>query len=155
MFIDNIRFILSDARGNKMNDYTNYHKFRRNECRYTAELPQYLLNILPENRNIQILDIGCGNGDILYALKKRGYKNLQGIDLDETAVRWVKRNGIACENVNVLNYKPNRKFDFIMCNHVLEHLPKQNVIPLLAYIRENLLCLTDEGSERGGIFKGS
>lgn len=122
------------------NLYQNYHKYRGNNIyENNTYLPKYFLKILSESKEIHILDVGCGNGDILDVLKKRGYKYLQGIDLDADAVAYVKKRGIACENIDILEYKPEDKYDLIMMNHVLEHLPKKEVISILSYIRENLL----------------
>ncbi len=122
------------------NEYQNYHKHRKNNIYHMkSDLPQFLTDVLPQDKNAQILDIGCGNGNLLYALKKRGYQNLQGIDLDEDVVKFVQKHGIACEQINVIDYKTDKKFEFILMNHVLEHLPKKEVIPLLSYIRKNLL----------------
>lgn len=122
------------------NEYQKYHKNRKNDIyRLNLNLPQFLINVLPKDKKAHILDIGCGNGNILCALKKRGYQHLQGIDLDEDVVKLVRKHGVACEKIDVIDYKTNEKFDFIMMNHVMEHLPKKEVIPLLSYIRRNLL----------------
>ena len=122
------------------NRYQNYHKNRKNDIYHiNLGLPQFLINVLPSDKKANILDVGCGNGNILYALRKRGYRNLHGIDLDEDVVKLVKKHGISCEKINVIEYKPNKKFDFILMNHVMEHLPKKEVIPLLSYIRTDLL----------------
>ena len=89
----------------EMTDYTRYHEYRDNDKgQKKFRLPKYFLKVLPEDKNISILDIGCGNGDILYALKMRGYNNLQGIDLDPYAVECCKGKGIACEQIDILNF---------------------------------------------------
>jgi len=122
------------------NEYQNYHKNRKNDIyHFNMALPQFLIKVLPSDKKANILDIGCGNGNVLYALRKRGYQNLHGIDLDEEVVKFVKRHGIPCEKTNIIGYKPNEKYDFILMNHIMEHLPKKEVIPLLSYIRTSLL----------------
>lgn len=121
-------------------EYKDYHKFRGGEkAPLSVDIPQYLLDVLPDDKDIRILDIGCGNGQMLYALKHRGYNNIYGIDLDPDAVRWANENGIDCQNIDVSEYRTECSFDFITMNHVLEHLPKKEVIGLLTHIREDLL----------------
>lgn len=120
--------------------YKDYHKLRGGvNTPLSVDIPQYFLDVLPGDKDIRILDIGCGNGQMLYALKQRGYSNIQGIDLDADAVRWANENGIDCQNIDVFEYRTECRFDFITMNHVLEHLPKKEVIRLLAHIREDLL----------------
>ena len=40
------------------------------------------LKYIPENREISILVVSCGPGYLLNVLKKRGYRNIFGIDSD-------------------------------------------------------------------------
>lgn len=49
--------------------------------------------------------------------------------------------GIECTLVeDIFDFKPQEKFDLIITTHVLEHLPKELVIPVLKHFRENLLA---------------
>lgn len=44
-------------------EYKDYHKFRGGEkAPLSVDIPQYLLDVLPDDKDIRILDIGCGNG---------------------------------------------------------------------------------------------
>lgn len=120
-------------------EYSNYHKFRGNDYNEKGWIHNCIIEHLPLDKNASILDIGCGGGEMLLALKDLGYSNLMGIDLDESAVQWVLSNGIYCENKNVLEFVPKERFDFILINHVLEHIPKSEVVKSLKYIYTNLL----------------
>lgn len=123
-----------------MIDYRKYHEYRNNKYQRKIRLPKYFMNILPKDRNIAVLDIGCGDGSILYTLKENGYINLQGIDLDPDVVEYVKKSGILCEKIDVFDFQPDVEYDFIMMNHVLEHLTKEKIIEILCHIKENLLA---------------
>jgi SAM-dependent methyltransferase len=43
----------------------------------------YLLHFLPKNKNSNILDAGCGNGNFAFNIAGLGYKNIFAIDLFE------------------------------------------------------------------------
>lgn len=107
----------------------------------TGYIPQYLLPYLatmhPES---QFLDIGCGGGQFLFGLQAMGYKNLYGIDIEPHAVAWCNNHGLCVKSVNILDYKTEKKFDFIAMNHVLEHIEKNKIIDILAYIQKELLA---------------
>lgn len=121
-------------------DYEGYHELRGNAIyQDSISLPEYFLNLLPKNKNAPVLDIGCGDGSILYALKELGYTNLQGIDLDSDAVETCKNRGIPCVKADIFEWGGENKYEFIMMNHVLEHLPKDSIISTLCYIKDFLM----------------
>ncbi|WP_258443867.1 class I SAM-dependent methyltransferase [Helicobacter sp. 16-1353] len=73
--------------------------------------------------------------------------NLYGIDINQNAIECVKKLGIEVETINnIFDFKPSKKFDLIIATHVIEHLPKEQVIPTLRYFRESAL------SKNGRIF---
>lgn len=70
-----------------------------------------------------ILDIGCGDGKLLLELQKAGFKNLTGID------PFLKTENIIQKHLKLLKsntYDLDGKYDIIMLNHVLEHIPNQH-----------------------------
>jgi 2-polyprenyl-3-methyl-5-hydroxy-6-metoxy-1,4-benzoquinol methylase len=42
-------------------------------------------------RDSHVLDVGTGNGALLFKLAKKGYTNLKGIDYSEYSIRLVKK----------------------------------------------------------------
>ncbi|MBU0532196.1 class I SAM-dependent methyltransferase [Candidatus Micrarchaeota archaeon] len=76
------------------------------------------------NKNLKILDLGCGGGSLLLSLQKQGFSNIHGIDLSENAIKLCKSSGLP--NVSLMNgeqmkFKDN-SFDFIIVSDVLEHI---------------------------------
>jgi SAM-dependent methyltransferase len=75
------------------------------------------------NKNVNILDIGCGDGQILTSLAKKKHGNFIGIELENKALQRAKQNNkIEVLSTNIFNYFPNIKFDMIICNHSFEHI---------------------------------
>ena len=53
---------------------------RRAAERWAPCLEYYLRGWLPARRDAHIVDLGCGDGRMLYLLAKKGYCNLAGVD---------------------------------------------------------------------------
>lgn len=131
--------------------YDHYYSHRKVDPDSPGEsrVAPYLKNRLPPDRNSRILDIGCGPGALLSALRNEGYANLTGIDLSGEAVRSCAQKGFAVERCDIRDYVAGHEgaaFDFIVMGHVLEHLPKDGIIETVSSIRSRLL------QPRGGLF---
>lgn len=89
--------------------------------------------------NSKILDVGTGNGKLLFHLRDIGFKNLRGIDpfleedINETSIEINKKS---------LFDMDIEKFDLIILSHSLEHMANQ---------QEILLKLSQLLSENGKI----
>ena len=81
-----------------------------------------LSQINNHNKDMQILDLGFGNGELLCALKDKGYKNLYGTDFSSKNVERLKNKGINVELSDVEKGLPFKQtFDLIIMNNVIEH----------------------------------
>lgn len=113
------------------------------------QLPKYLSPYFQEkDKDLNILDIGCGLGQFLNNLKTKGFKNLYGVDINEESIINCRNNGLNVEMINdIRDYAKNTtiKFDRIVMSHVLEHIDKELIIDTLIYIRKYLL-------KEGGVF---
>ncbi len=80
--------------------------------------------IIPKWYNCgKLLDIGCGNGYFLYIMKKLGW-NVYGIEIDEEAANFAKRNydlPIFIGSLEEANFSEGF-FDVITMNHTIEHV---------------------------------
>ena len=86
------------------------------------------------NINSKVLDIGCGSGNILYAMKHSGMKNIKGIDpYIHQDIKY--DNGLIIEKKSI--NEEDEKWDLIMLHHVLEHMDNQKDV--LKSIHERLL----------------
>ena len=102
-----------------------------------AKLPYYLENVFPLESSI--LDIGCGFGQNMSALRKAGYTKVRGLDVSAEAVAYCKEQGLPVEQGDVMSYAGSR-YDYVLMSHVLEHLPKDSIIPALKKIRKDILA---------------
>jgi 2-polyprenyl-3-methyl-5-hydroxy-6-metoxy-1,4-benzoquinol methylase len=72
--------------------------------------------------SVDILEFGCAEGMLLYALKQRGY-NVCGNDVCAVAKDSANEYGIEISDLPIEEFvKCGRKFDLIMSFHVVEHL---------------------------------
>lgn len=75
----------------------------------------------------RMLDIGCGNGRLMYLARKAGW-DVKGLELSSVMAKVVRRRlGAAVVVADFLAVEPDAidamKFDLICLRHVLEHLP--------------------------------
>ncbi len=123
----------------KFEEYSNYFEFRGVDpttyLNYT--LPTYLQKELPNAKDAPILDLGCGFGQMLHAITRKGYTKLTGIDINDEAVAFCKSIDLSVKKVEDLNSfaseNPN-KYEIILMSHVLEHIPKGETLSTLKLI---------------------
>tara|TARA_B100000963_G_scaffold361806_1_gene399828 strand:+ start:35958 stop:36728 length:771 start_codon:yes stop_codon:yes gene_type:complete len=98
-------------------------------------------NWLPKSEEVNIVDLGCGNGTIMSFLKnKEGYKNVFGVDISESQIDLAKQHMPTAELGNALEYlqKSSMKFDLILAFDVIEHLNKDEALDLISLCYEKL-----------------
>lgn len=74
-------------------------------------------------KNGRVLDMGCGVGDILFLLKKLGFK-AHGLEIDKNAVSIAREKGLDVKlgTFEVTEGYDDNYFDTIRLYHVIEHL---------------------------------
>ncbi len=103
----------------------------------------WLSGWLPINRDIPVLDLGCGGGEFLSFLSGRGFSNLIGIDASAQQMERAKKNVPNARLINgdvteIAQFAPET-FGLITAFDLLEHLPKNEVLPLLTNIQKRLV----------------
>lgn len=87
-----------------------------------------------------VLDIGSGRGIFLDLLKENGIKSY-GIDLNDDLIEYCTRKGLDVKKdeayVHLANLEDN-SLDGIFMAHVIEHLPKQEMVNLIKLFFEKL-----------------
>lgn len=91
-------------------------------------------------KNARILDFGCGFGQLIGALRGLGYECVEGMDQDEAALAFCVSRGYTVHNVAEGSFhdESEGRFDLIVTQHVLEHIPKDAVIGIVEKLRRLL-----------------
>jgi SAM-dependent methyltransferase len=86
-------------------------------------------------KDAKILDVGCGPGYFLDAMKDKGYTGLEGITLSPNDKTLCESHGhkVRAEDLSFLS-DADQSVDLIFCRHALEHSPFP-YITLLEYNR--------------------
>jgi SAM-dependent methyltransferase len=77
------------------------------------------------DKSASILDIGCSFGATLSALQKKGFVNLNALDLDGESINYLRQIGINSKVGSIFSENISEfenKFDLIILGHILEHL---------------------------------
>ncbi|MCC5790911.1 MAG: class I SAM-dependent methyltransferase [Opitutales bacterium] len=102
---------------------------------YTQRLERFL----PKDKDARIVDIPCGDGNILYFLKALGYHHACGYDLDESRVQAAKDLGL---NASVRDaFKAVQEVadcDVIFSIDFFEHIDKAAAFDLLQLMHKAL-----------------
>jgi len=124
--------------------WDDYFKFRNvSKERYKDHrLPRYIEHNLPDDKRARIVDLGCGFGQNLSRIKALGYVNCIGIEPSKDAAVYAAASGLEIAHETIEQYadKNLQNADFVLMTHVLEHLPRENIIPTLRSIRDSILA---------------
>lgn len=89
--------------------------------KYFTDILNKFQNLI--DKNSQIVDVASGVGDFSLFLKNKGYKNVYGLDIDETCIKSLKEKGINAilSDTIHLDKTLENKFDLAVFGHSLEH----------------------------------
>ena len=87
----------------------------------------------------EILDVGCGNGDLLFKIRKLGFKRLHGIDPFVANDTITKEVSIFKKTV----FDLNSQYDLVMSHHSFEHMddPQIHLIQLAKLLKNSGVLL--------------
>lgn len=107
---------------------------------------KYLPLISDFEKNVKILELGCGRGYLLEFLRKNGFENLEGIDISEEQISITKRKGFNVKVSDAINFlnENKEKSKVIFALDFIEHFHKTELFQLFEGIINNL--------EDGGLF---
>jgi len=109
---------------------------------YNKYIYEYLIKRI--NNNTTILDIGCGDGDVLLALAQKNIKYGLGIDFSINAINdcknKLKLSGLnncqfICEDASSIN-NINKTFDYVILNDITEHISDKELSKLFINLKK-------------------
>ncbi len=120
-------------------DYSSFYREHHDESEshaaaHAAHIRSFLGPFLPPPGAGAVLDIGCGIGCALVALRSWGFTNVQGIDINREQVESCKRRGLSVELVEdstLFLLKHASEYELILMLDVLEHVPVSEQIRLM------------------------
>ena len=84
----------------------------------TESVYDKILELLPSDKNVRILDAGCGIGNLSKRLLENGFKDIIALDIENELK--IKIPFIEADLNKKLVFE--EKFDVIICQEVIEHL---------------------------------
>lgn len=129
---------------NPQSFYNQYYKeMSKYENTRDQELHDKSVEVIARHARFtdKVLDMGCSTGHLLSILKKKGYKNLLGVDPSpQCKIVASKLYRITVKTATIDSFKSREKYNFIILATVLEHLSE-----LRKSIAKITALLTKEG----------
>lgn len=120
----------------------NYFKYRNIDSSIyeNSAIPVWIKVELSDD-NSKILDYGCGLGQTIRALERDGYENCYGVDIENSAIQFCKDNNLNVKKLDLDNLSNpyEFRFDVIILSHIIEHIPKSEIINTLMVIKNEFL----------------
>lgn len=87
----------------------------------------FIKRYIKEDDNI--MDIGCGRGYFLDELRKKGYKNIEGIDFSSNVVKYaIGHLKLKVKIGDFNNFSKNNFYNLVLLNQVIEHILDINIL---------------------------
>ena len=93
------------------------------------EILKKLLNSI--DKNVFVLDVGCGYGEKLILMKSLGFKNIVGVDVNQDSLDSLRSKKFEVFNPREFKEKNDKKFGLILFSHVVEHFEYRELIAFL------------------------
>jgi methionine biosynthesis protein MetW len=79
----------------------------------------------------RVLDLGCGNGDLMYLLVREKNARVQGIELDDAAIYECVKKGLSVIHSDIesgLVEYPDRSFDYVIPNQSMQEVKRVDMV---------------------------
>ncbi|NET60513.1 MAG: class I SAM-dependent methyltransferase [Symploca sp. SIO2E6] len=116
--------MVQENKAYKLTDYLA----RANDI-YTLNKYKIIMNWLPQTEDLQILNAGCGSGEMNIMLAQRNSWQVDALDVDSEAISLSQKLKSEANLVNlhlfhqpIEEHLPQHQYDIIVSNDVLEHI---------------------------------
>lgn len=123
--------------------YSRWHNDDGASRQEDIAMYKYILQlhrVFPRTVNDNVLEIGCGMGRLLLALRTEGYQNLKGVDLSAELVSIARREGLDVTSADAVEFLGTtaETYDVIYLFDVLEHIPMSGQLTFLRQLYAKL-----------------
>jgi 2-polyprenyl-3-methyl-5-hydroxy-6-metoxy-1,4-benzoquinol methylase len=115
--------------GLEKNKDMDIEEYAKRKQFYNRDIPKLLLKYVSKECWISYLDLGCGDGSLLYAMNKKRFfdnKIVYAVDLSENRINLVKKinKNFICYVEDACSIKniQNGSIDFLVSEQVIEHV---------------------------------
>lgn len=127
------------------------------ECSY--EYIIFLQNYVKQNRIISILDLGCGDFNLM---RHFNFENVEylGLDIVTNVIdynkKYYSKNNVKFNESNIITFSTSNVYDLVILKEVLQHLSNDNIIKLLNNITyaKKILIVNDIAEENVDCING-
>jgi 2-polyprenyl-3-methyl-5-hydroxy-6-metoxy-1,4-benzoquinol methylase len=126
-------------------DYFLFEQMYRGSREEIKKRQRVYLKYLEDKKNI--LDIGCGRGELIELIMDEGNIGVKGIDLDDDMIIYCSEKGLPVEKADAISYLEKLKpgeIDGIYMGQVVEHLSPADMVRVVRLANEKLA--------KGGVF---
>lgn len=117
--------------------------------RITVDGVKKLLSKFPKDYEITLVDLGCGNGDMLRALSDYGYRKnwrfkLIGIDANPDTVRYARELSASYPNIGYQTIDifsadfESLEYDIALCTLTLHHFNESEILYLMRLLKSKI-----------------
>lgn len=128
--------------------FNGYKTMRDNKGGLNEPLEQpAMISLLPDVKGMDVLDLGCGAGDLCRIIKQLGAKSVIGVDISSKMIELAKKDvpaGVEFIVSPIEDYDPkSRKFDLIFSSLALQYIENlENVYAQVnSYLKPNGIFL--------------
>lgn len=94
------------------------------------KVKKIVLPMLEKNKELKILDIGCGTGQLINEIRQQFHSvNYLGIDVAENMIDIAKKNNegenIKFKTCSIETFDSKDKYDIIICTHAFPYFPNK------------------------------
>lgn len=121
--------------------YVSDHQGVLDASRRYPTLERDVIGRLPLNKSARILDVGCGQGDLIALMRRHGWTNVRGIDISEEQVDTARRLGVPdVMQGDIYEYGPTHSanYDVVLAMDFVEHFDRGEALALFQALREML-----------------